>query len=250
MLYVNDISIKLETKKNKTWKTNHLKGLLMQSSGHPLPYKGFWCSRSGVKPENLHFQQIPGEVDAAGLVPTLWESLTWMPNPEDVSADLSSLDFSRELKTKAKFPGQGVCLGDDPRKPWERLGDERKWRGEEEEGCLRDSLPPSGAKSHWGVTGDGIDQASEFSQQGAARAMLLPEIGWRLCLSHACGPGGAGSGSGSGDGHLEATNWHLLCGSGVPGTGRPCWGADRHGHAGLLGNDIPLGEINDTHRNF
>ena len=48
-----------------------------------------------VEPGNSHFQQIPCGPDAAGLVPTFWESLIWMLSPED-SADLSYLGYSLE----------------------------------------------------------------------------------------------------------------------------------------------------------
>ena len=52
---------------------------------------------------------------------------------------------------EAKFPGPGVSLGDNPRKPWEGKGDGREWRAEsegekEEGGCPREHLLPSGAK--------------------------------------------------------------------------------------------------------
>ena len=65
----------------------------IQTAGPPSSGDSGWSV--WVEPGNLHFQQIPCGPDAAGLVPTFWESLIWMLSPED-SADLSYLGYSLE----------------------------------------------------------------------------------------------------------------------------------------------------------
>lgn len=54
----------------------HLEGLLKTQSDEPNP-QNFWISSSGMGSKNVHFYKFLGDVDAAGLGSTLWETLLY-----------------------------------------------------------------------------------------------------------------------------------------------------------------------------
>lgn len=158
--------------------------------------------------------------------------------------------LSRELKTEAKFPGPGVCLGDNTRKPWEEQDGRvkgRKWKGGRERRLPWGHLPPSGVKSLYEESWETVLMMPFGFSQWGWPGITSPR-NWSRAFSVL---------------HLWPTQT-LTQGMATPGIysfrclkcrSRTAWtqmtwqGADRHCHDSLLGADV-LAEINDPGREF